>query len=60
MTDILSSLAYLAGKPTAQAKIKAKPEHFQVKEDLGFSFTGEGEHLMVHIRKRGKHQFCRQ
>ncbi|EMQ2876726.1 tRNA pseudouridine(13) synthase TruD [Vibrio navarrensis] len=54
MTDILASLAYLAGKPTAQAKIKAKPEHFQVKEDLGFSFIGEGEHLMVHIRKTGE------
>lgn len=54
MSDILSSLAYLAGKPVASAKIKAQPEHFQVREDLGFSFTGEGEHLMVRIRKTGE------
>ncbi len=54
MSDILSSLAYLTGKPLASAKIKAKPEHFQVSEDLGFAFTGEGEHLMVRIRKTGE------
>ncbi len=54
MSDILSSLAYLTGKPVASAKIKAKPEHFQVREDLGFAFTGEGEHLMVRIRKTGE------
>lgn len=54
MTDTLASLAYLAGKPTAHAKIKAKPEHFQVREDLGFDFSGQGEHLMVRIRKTGE------
>ncbi len=54
MSDILSSLAYLNGKPTAQGKLKLKPEHFQVYEDLGFDFTGEGEHLMVRIRKTGE------
>lgn len=54
MSDILSSLAYLTGKPVASAKIKAQPEHFQVREDLGFAFTGEGEHLMVRIRKTGE------
>ncbi len=54
MSDILSSLAYLTGKPVASAKIKAQPEHFQVREDLGFAFTGEGEHLMVRVRKTGE------
>ncbi|MGY5613407.1 tRNA pseudouridine(13) synthase TruD [Vibrio brasiliensis] len=54
MSDILSSLAYLNGKPTAKGKLKAKPEHFQVNEDLGFEFTGSGEHLMVRIRKSGE------
>ncbi|MGR5353803.1 tRNA pseudouridine(13) synthase TruD [Vibrio sp. DNB22_19_2] len=54
MSDILSSLAFLTGKPVASAKIKAQPEHFQVREDLGFAFTGEGEHLMVRIRKTGE------
>ncbi|NNN69698.1 tRNA pseudouridine(13) synthase TruD [Vibrio sp. 3-2(1)] len=54
MSDILSSLAYLCGKPAAKAKIKAKPEHFKVIEDLGFELAGSGEHLMVHIRKTGE------
>ncbi|AIW19915.1 tRNA pseudouridine(13) synthase TruD [Vibrio coralliilyticus] len=54
MTDILSSLAYLNGKPQATGKLKAQPQHFQVNEELGFAFTGEGEHLMVRIRKTGE------
>lgn len=54
MSDILSSLAYLNGKPIAKGKLKAKPEHFQVNENLGFEFTGSGEHLMVRIRKTGE------
>lgn len=54
MTDILENLAYFYGKPTATAKLKAKPEHFIVKENLGYEFTGTGEHLMVKIRKTGE------
>lgn len=54
MTDLLSSLAYLCGKPTAKGKIKAKAEHFKVNEQLGYEFTGSGEHLMVLIRKTGE------
>lgn len=54
MSDILSSLAYLHGKPTAKGKLKAKPEHFQVNENLGFEFSGQGEHLMLRIRKTGE------
>jgi tRNA pseudouridine13 synthase len=54
MTDLLAPLAYLCGKPTAKAKIKAKPEHFKVIEQLGFEFTGHGEHLMIRIRKTGE------
>ncbi len=54
MTDILSSLAYLCGKPTAKGKIKAKPEHFKVIENLGYDLAGSGEHLMVSIRKTGE------
>ncbi|MCG9683812.1 tRNA pseudouridine(13) synthase TruD [Vibrio sp. Isolate23] len=54
MTDILSSLVYLNGKPKATGKLKAKPQHFQVIENLGFAFSGEGEHLMVRIRKTGE------
>lgn len=54
MTDTLSQLAYLHSKPTAKAKLKAIPEHFIVKENLGFDFSGDGEHLMVKIRKVGE------
>ncbi|KJY83602.1 pseudouridine synthase [Vibrio galatheae] len=54
MSDILSSFAYLNGKPVAKGKLKVKPEHFQVNENLGFDFTGNGEHLMVRIRKTGE------
>ncbi|WP_086983090.1 tRNA pseudouridine(13) synthase TruD [Vibrio aphrogenes] len=54
MTDILAPFAYLCGKPIATAKIKAQAKDFQVIEDLGFDFSGEGEHLMVRIRKEGE------
>lgn len=54
MSDILNHLAYLHGKPSAKAKLKVEPEHFIVKEDLGFEFTGSGEHLMLKIRKTGE------
>ncbi|WP_261815960.1 tRNA pseudouridine(13) synthase TruD [Vibrio gallicus] len=54
MTDTLGHLAYLHGKPLAKAKLKVKPEHFIVKEDLGYEFSGQGEHLMVRIRKSGE------
>ncbi|GLQ73789.1 tRNA pseudouridine(13) synthase TruD [Vibrio penaeicida] len=54
MNDILAPFAYSNGKPQAEAKLKAQPQHFVVKEDLGFSFTGAGEHLMLLIRKTGE------
>ncbi len=49
----LSELHWLFGKPEATGIVKATPEDFIVREDLGFSPEGEGEHLMVHIRKTG-------
>lgn len=54
MSDILSPLAYLNGAPLATAKLKVQPQHFQVCEDLGYEFSGQGEHLMVRIRKTGE------
>ena len=54
MTDILAPFAYLCGKPTAKAKLKAQPEHFRVIENLGYPLSGKGEHLMVRIRKTGE------
>ncbi|MBE8595643.1 tRNA pseudouridine(13) synthase TruD [Xenorhabdus sp. BG5] len=49
----LSELHWLYGRPEATGIVKATPEDFIVREDLGFSPDGEGEHLMVHIRKTG-------
>lgn len=54
MYNLLSELAFLWGQPTAKAKIKQRPEHFKVIEDLGFEFSGSGEHLMIRIRKTGE------
>lgn len=49
----MNDLAWLHGKPTATGLIKANPEDFIVLEDLGFQPDGEGEHLLVRVRKSG-------
>lgn len=36
------------------AQIRTVPEDFVVEEELGFSPTGEGEHVFLYIRKRGR------
>ncbi len=40
------------GKPVASASIRSSPEDFQVDEILNFAFEGEGEHLLINVRKR--------
>lgn len=47
------TLQYLHGVPGATGVIKARPEDFEVKEDLGYRPDGEGEHVLVRIRKTG-------
>lgn len=42
------------GELTATATFREQPEDFQVDEDLGFSPAGLGEHVFLHIRKRGE------
>jgi tRNA pseudouridine13 synthase len=54
MTDVLDNLNYLHGKPAVSAKFKASNQDFVVNEVLGFEFAGEGEHLMLQIRKNGE------
>ncbi len=49
----MSELAWLHGKPLSKGTIKASPDDFIVLEDLGFEPDGEGEHLLVRIRKTG-------
>lgn len=42
------------GLPTATALFRSELEDFQVDEELDFPFSGEGEHLCLHIEKRGE------
>lgn len=50
--DMLN-LSRMHGKPAARGKLKANPEDFVVIEDLGYAPDGEGEHLLVRLRKNG-------
>jgi tRNA pseudouridine13 synthase len=45
--------AYAQGAPVYQARLRSRPEDFQVDEQLGFVPSGEGEHWYVKIRKTG-------
>ncbi len=54
MSDVMDNFSWLYGKPSSQGRIKVQPEHFVVKESLGFDFAGTGEHFMVKIRKTGE------
>lgn len=45
---------YAYGKPDAGADFRVEPEDFQVDEQLGFTPVGEGEHVYLHIWKRGE------
>jgi len=38
--------------PTVTGRIRATPEDFQVDEVLGFEPDGQGEHALLHVRKR--------
>lgn len=47
-----SSLAYAHGGPLGGGRIRVKPEDFVVCEVLGFEASGDGEHLLLTVRKR--------
>jgi tRNA pseudouridine13 synthase len=42
-----------SGKPKSTATFKLTPEDFQVDEYFDEPFSGEGEHIMLHIEKKG-------
>jgi len=48
-----ASLAHAHGGPLAAGRIRTQPEDFIVREHLGFAASGEGEHLLLTVRKRG-------
>lgn len=49
----INELTWLYGEPLSTGKLKMLAEDFIVEEDLGFEPDGEGEHLLVRIRKTG-------
>lgn len=42
------------GELTASADFRTEPEDFQVDEFLGFDPSGQGEHVYLHVCKRGE------
>jgi len=49
----LTTQGWLYGQPTASGVLKANAEDFVVIEDLGYAPDGDGEQLLVRIRKAG-------
>ena len=49
----MNSLAYLYGQPNVAGDLRSSKEDFKVFELLPFSPCGEGEHLLIKIRKTG-------
>ena len=49
----VNTLQWLHGQPAASGVVKANPEDFVVIEDLGYQPDGEGEQVLVRIRKNG-------
>lgn len=50
----LPDWAYVNGGPTGQGDIRVEPEDFVVDEILSFSPDGDGEHVFLHIEKKGE------
>ncbi|WP_434358664.1 tRNA pseudouridine(13) synthase TruD [Parasalinivibrio latis] len=54
MSDVMSHFPWLFGKPSVTGTIKNSPEDFLVDEVSDFEPAGLGEHMLVHIQKRGE------
>ncbi|MEH0875207.1 tRNA pseudouridine(13) synthase TruD [Pectobacterium cacticida] len=46
-------LVWLHGEPQAKGTVKSTPDDFEVIEDLGFQPDGDGEQVLVRVRKCG-------
>jgi tRNA pseudouridine13 synthase len=53
-SDPLAGCLYACGPPEATAVLRQYPEDFQVDEDLGFEPDGDGDHVLLQVRKRGQ------
>ncbi|GAA5315609.1 MAG: tRNA pseudouridine(13) synthase TruD [Candidatus Pelagadaptatus aseana] len=51
--DFSLNWAYAYGEPQVKADFRCVPEDFFVDELLDFEFTGSGEHVVLHLQKRG-------
>lgn len=49
----LMTLPCAHGGPAGSARLRASPDDFVVREWLGFEADGEGDHLLLKVRKRG-------
>ncbi|MFB1486774.1 MULTISPECIES: tRNA pseudouridine(13) synthase TruD [unclassified Thiocapsa] len=49
----VDSLPRAHGAPLARGRLRARPEDFRVDEQLGFAPDGEGDHLLLRVRKTG-------
>ncbi|MBL8269604.1 tRNA pseudouridine(13) synthase TruD [Steroidobacter sp.] len=49
----LINLPCAHGGPAGSARLRAAPEDFLVREWLGFEADGDGDHLLLKVRKRG-------
>lgn len=49
----LMNLPYAHGGPAGSARLRVTPEDFVVREWLGFDADGDGDHLLLKVRKRG-------
>jgi tRNA pseudouridine13 synthase len=56
MTDALHfpNTAYLYGEPKSRAFLRSQPDDFIVDEELSFTPTGHGEHLLLWVEKIGQ------
>ncbi|WP_245932390.1 tRNA pseudouridine(13) synthase TruD [Isoalcanivorax indicus] len=49
----MSTLPRAHGGPVGQGRLRASPEDFHVSEVMAVAPDGQGEHLWLHLRKRG-------
>lgn len=54
VTDFSLDFPRAYGALTASAIFRAQPEDFQVDEELGYIPSGAGEHVFLHVCKRGE------
>jgi len=53
LQSALDALPFALGEPALKAEMRHCPEDFRVDENLGFLPSGQGEHIFLHVQKRG-------